>query len=65
MLRKYVGEEGLSCPVLLDSGDCVKKRFALGGISHTLVYDSRGRLGAQALGGESERQLIEMIKGVK
>lgn len=65
MLRKYVGEEALSFPVLLDSRDCVKKLFAVGGIPHTLVYDSRGPLGAQALGGASERQLIEMIKGVK
>ena len=65
VLRKYVGEEGLSFPVLLDSGDRVKKLFAVGGIPHTLVYDSRGRLAAQALGGASERQLIKMIKGVK
>ena len=48
-LRKYLAEQNLSFPLLLDPDDKVKKQFLVAGIPKTFLYDREGHLIAQTL----------------
>jgi len=60
-VQPFIAEKQFTFPVLLDPGGKVNKRFDVGGIPKTFIYDREGHLAAQAIDMRTEHQLLEML----
>ena len=61
VVRKYIRENPYSYPILLDRDKATAKRYAVGGIPVSFVYDREGKLVATAVDQRTERQFLEMM----
>jgi peroxiredoxin len=59
--QHFLETHDVSYPVLLDGGRKATDRFHVVGIPRSVVYDRTGRVVAQAVGGKTERQFVEML----
>lgn len=60
-LKRFVAEQKLSYPVLLDPGQEVRGAFRVTGIPASFVYDRLGNLVAQALARPNMQGFLEML----
>lgn len=61
-VRPFISAQKYSYPILLDPGTVVGKRFLIGGIPKSLVYDRAGKLVAQSSDMRTMGQFEEMLK---
>lgn len=60
--RQFVGEFGLSYPVLLDSDKTVHRQYTIEGLPRSFVYDRDGKLVAQAIDMRTKKQFLDMLE---
>jgi peroxiredoxin len=61
-LRKYLTEQTLTFPLLIDPDDKVKKQFRVVGIPKTFLYDRAGHLAGQTLDRPDTSGWIELLR---
>lgn len=61
-VEPFVRRQGLSYPILLDSGGVVNRAFAIQGIPKSFVYDRSGKLAATAIDMRTELQFLAMLE---
>jgi thiol-disulfide isomerase/thioredoxin len=61
-VQPFVAERKLSFPILLDPGAKVRERMRVVGIPKSFVYESSGKIVAQAIDGRTSRQFLELLK---
>ena len=59
--RGFVGEHGLSYPMLRDGGGDLREPFGILGFPETFVIDRRGRIAAVARGPVDDRFMRERV----
>lgn len=61
-VKPFVAQQGLTYPVLLDTGRKVNEMFHVFGIPKSFVYDRHGQLVAEAIDMRTQRQFLEMLQ---
>ena len=61
-VRPFIAAQKYTCPILLDPGGAINKRFLVQGIPKSLVYDRTGKLVAQSPDMRTMTQFLEMLK---
>lgn len=61
-VRPFIAAQKYRYPILLDPGTVVGKRFLIGGIPKSLVYNRAGKLVAQLSDMRTKGQFQEMLK---
>jgi thiol-disulfide isomerase/thioredoxin len=61
-VRPFIAAQKYTYPILVNPGGVVNKRFLIGGIPQSLVYDRSGNLVAQSSDMRTMGQFLEMLK---
>ena len=61
VLRRFLSQQKVSYPVLLDSGHKVKDLFRLHGVPQSFVYNREGRLVAESISGLTIHGFLEIL----
>jgi peroxiredoxin len=60
-VKPFIGQQGVTYPVLLDPGRKVNTLFQIDGIPKTFVYDRDGKIVAQSIDMRTQKQFLEML----
>jgi peroxiredoxin len=61
VVQKFIAQQGITYPILLDPGRKLNKRFQIEGIPKTFVYDRDGEIVAQSIDMRTRGQFLEML----
>ena len=61
VVQKFIAQQGITYPVLLDPGRKVNTLFQIEGIPKTFVYDREGKIVAQSIDMRTRGQFLEML----
>jgi peroxiredoxin len=61
VVQKFIVQQGITYPILLDPGRKLNKRFQIEGIPKTFVYDRDGEIVAQSIDMRTRGQFLEML----
>ena len=62
VVQKFIAQQGITYPVLLDPGRKVNTLFQIEGIPKTFVYDREGKIVAQSIDMRTRGQFLEMLE---
>jgi peroxiredoxin len=60
-VQKFVSENGVTYPILLDPGRKVNSQYSVMGIPMSFLYDRKGKLVAQAIDMRTRKQFLSML----
>jgi len=60
-VKHFIEQQGVSYPVLLDSGSKINKLFQIDGIPKTFIYDREGKIVAQSIDMRTQKQFLSML----
>ena len=61
VVQKFIAQQGITYPVLLDPGRKVNTLFQIEGIPKSFVYDREGKIVAQSIDMRTRGQFLEML----
>ena len=61
-VKPFIGEYGISYPIVLDPDKSVHKEYTIEGLPRTFVYDREGKLVAQAIDMRTKKQFLGMLE---
>lgn len=61
LVQKFISQQGITYPVLLDPGRKVNSLFEIEGIPKTFVYDRQGKIVVQSIDMRTRSQFLEML----
>lgn len=61
VVQKFIAQQGITYPVLLDPGRKVNTLFQIEGIPKTFVYDREGKIVSQSIDMRTRGQFLEML----